>query len=150
MGLQGPAGADSIVPGPSGPAGPVGPIGPSNGFVTSTSQVALAPNTFTIVAQLTVPAGSFMLRAKVIVSSGTPSYLPVTCQISNGFGGPVLDTGIVFIQYPYATTMSMQGFATFVQASNPVLQCIPGSGANGLTVSAIQLSAIQVGTLTQQ
>lgn len=95
-GAQGPAGPA----GPAGAVGPQGPVGPSNGYVVDTGADILnwnlTPGTFTTVATLNLPAGSYVLTGKVLTNNNEAAgtVAETVCRLSlNG----VVDSGTEYL-----------------------------------------------------
>ena len=139
--------------GPKGPVGPPGPRGPSAGFTASTDNVALTNGTTdTSVVSLTLPAGSYIVQAKLVpfINSGVDS---MHCDLL-GTGGTVLDQN-------FATLNAITDSAgtTFGDTTIGLLASLTTSGGtisvgcednqNGvMTMFRNDLQAIQVGGLS--
>src|SRR5215469_14310185 len=139
--------------GPQGPVGPPGPRGPSAGFTASTDGVALTNGTTdTSVVSLTLPAGSYIVQAKLVpfINSGVDS---MHCDLL-GTGGTVLDQNFATLN---AVTDSLG--TTFGDTTVGLLAPLTTSGGtisvgcednqNGvMTMFRNDLQAIQVGGLS--
>jgi hypothetical protein len=84
-GAQGPKGTTGAAgpKGATGAQGPAGPQGPSNGYSSYTTGAAGIPNDNAahIVASLTVPAGSYMVIAKALISNSSLAQALDTCDL---------------------------------------------------------------------
>lgn len=146
-GPQGPAGTPGApgAPGQPGEPGPPGPAGPSHAYFTTGDPrnpvVTLTQSTTTPIAQLTVPAGSYIIDAKVVVTgNGTAtglsaflSYDPTTSAVSdsaNGFVGPSTSLPMLihdaqtfaasttmYLFCPTSSTASAQGTNMMIRAT---------------------------------
>jgi hypothetical protein len=138
--------------GPTGATGATGPTGPSNGFaVTPGTGTALNDSTFTTVGSLTVPAGQYIVSAKLAgyISTGTDSvychlYTPSGTMVDNAF-----------------TTMDATNLHSTVGAAESTLSLMAGMSTSGgaITVKCIDgnntalttwphMTAVQVQTVT--
>lgn len=141
-------------PGPQGQTGPEGPPGPSAGFTASTDDIGLANGTTdTSVVSLTLPAGSYIVQAKLVpfISSGVDS---MHCDL--------LDTdGITVLDQDYATLNAItDSFGdTFGDTTIGLLAPLTTSGgtisvgcednqSGVMTMFRNDLQAIQVGGLS--
>jgi hypothetical protein len=84
-GAQGPKGATGAQgpKGATGAQGPAGPQGPSNGYSSYTVGAVGIPNDNAahIVASLTVPAGSYMVIGKALISNSSAGQALDTCDL---------------------------------------------------------------------
>jgi len=140
--------------GPQGPAGPQGPRGPSAGFTASTDGVVLANGTTdTSVVSLTLPAGSYIVQAKLVpfISSGVDS---MHCDLLDTDGVTVLDQDFATLN---AITDSLG--STFGDTTVGLLAPLTTSGgtisvgcednqSGVMTMFRNDLQAIQVGGLS--
>jgi len=140
--------------GPKGPVGPPGPRGPSAGFTTSTDNVLLTSGTTdTSVVSLTLPAGSYLVEAKLVpfIGSGVDS---MHCDLLGTDGATVLDQN-----YATLTAITDSFGSTFGDTTIGLLAPLTTSGGtisvgcednqNGvMTMFRNDLQAIQVGGLS--
>jgi len=145
-GPAGPAGPTGLT-GPSGPTGPAGPTGPSG---TSHAWTDRAPSfvslgtTDTTVAQLIVPAGTYLILAKTALQNSDGSNQEGVCTLNSG------DTLEVFLDgagNPAGVeALSLQDSATFSATSAITMTCkmLGGSGgeANNAVLTAIAVDAL--------
>jgi hypothetical protein len=154
IGPQGPAGRTGPQ-GAQGAAGPQGPPGqngqdgqrgPSNAFTTANQDTPLQ-NGFTTVMSLTLPAGSFVITAKLMpaIGSGTSD---VTCYLDDVGGTHLLDSSSATITTsgsPAQETIALQAPLT-TSGEKVTVDCIYSGQAPAMNHN--QLMAIQVGSLT--
>jgi hypothetical protein len=140
--------------GPQGPVGPQGPRGPSAGFTASTDDVVLTNGTTdTSVVSLTLPAGSYIVQAKLVpfISSGVDS---MHCDLLGTGGATVLDQDFATLN---AITDSLG--STFGDTTVGLLAPLTTSGgtisvgcednqSGVMTMFRNELQAIQVGGLS--
>lgn len=167
-GLRGPTGAQGAqgTPGATGQPGQTGPSGargPSAAFYRTVASVPLPhatfpPSDFVTVAELEVEPGSYLVWAKLWVNNlGTDSGLGY-CFLF-GPGGPA-DQTLTTIEAPppsglgQGEAMALNIAATPEEAGTIVLECIDNTLAtfsnSALTARDVVLSAIQVGSVTEQ
>jgi hypothetical protein len=149
-GAIGPKGAT----GATGPAGPQGPQGPSAGFSASSDGVALTngASSDTNVVSLNVPAGSYLVSAKLVPYLDSVSTDAMHCDLLDPSGN-VLDQS-------YATlSVQTDSFAdTFGDETISMLAPMTTGGgtvsigcsddANSAIMFRNQLAAIQLGNVT--
>jgi hypothetical protein len=140
--------------GPQGPVGPPGPRGPSAGFTASTDDVVLNNGTSdTSVVSLALPAGSYIVEAKLVpfIGSGVDS---MHCDLLATDGATVLDQNFATLN---AITDSFG--STFGDTTIGLLAPLTTSGgtisvgcednqSGVMTMFRNDLQAIQVGSLS--
>ena len=155
MGPLGPPGADGDDgapgdPGPAGAAGPAGPPGPSSALEVTRGFGPVNPASFqaslTVLTRPDVPAGDYVLAAKVTVRSVPgSSFTSTSCQLRAG-GAAVDQTRVTIPAGAGATPIPLQGTARSSAPSEFSVVCsIPGGGG---FASDSKLSAIRVGQVT--
>ena len=137
--------------GPAGPAGATGARGPSNAFSTFRAPSVNVPVTATVVAQLNVPAGSYVVIAKGVPFEGDAANpAQGSCTLAAGantddivFG---LDTSsTVFSNNPVTSTVVQ----TFGAPATITWTCTKSGGAaTGFAMAQRRLTAIQVASVT--
>ena len=145
-GQTGPAGPA----GSAGPAGPQGPIGPSTGFHTSTPDVAQQFwNTLDqTVATLDLPAGSYVLTAKVMGDNNSatdPALLDCQLRVN---GSSVDTSGVVKVEDTSGADRAfipLTGTATVQAATTATLVCDSTTSTGTWTDRVI--SAVKVGSI---
>jgi hypothetical protein len=146
-GATGPQGA----PGPQGQKGNTGDRGPSNGYLSFKDSVGAIPTTTTAIGSLSLPAGSYLVSAKLwAYNSGTArNYLP--CQLVNNETAD-FDESIITLE-PIGTTsyfgrgvQSLMAAATFTTPGTWTVQCSAGSA--GINASDLKIQAVEVGSLS--
>ena len=153
QGPVGPAGPQGPQ-GPQGLVGPQGPRGPSAGFTASTDGVVLTNGTAdTSVVSLTLPAGSYIVQAKLVpfISSGVDS---MHCDLLSTDGATVLDQ-----DYATLNAITDSFGSTFGDTTIGLLAPLTTSGgtisvgcednqSGVMTMFRNDLQAIQVGSLS--
>lgn len=153
QGPVGPAGPQGPQ-GPQGLVGPQGPRGPSAGFTASTDDVVLTNGTAdTSVVSLTLPAGSYIVQAKLVpfISSGVDS---MHCDLLGTDGATVLDQ-----DYATLNAITDSFGSTFGDTTIGLLASLTTSGgtisvgcednqSGVMTMFRNDLQAIQVGGLS--
>ena len=152
-GPQGPQGSTGPVgpQGPVGPAGPTGPMGPSNGYAAGFFGGTLSSGPSTT-ATLTLPAGSYVFAANIMILNTAASTGTATCSIVQN--GVTVSYRNIYLVPPvntpgYSVNLSI-GTASFPVADSATvtLQCSISSGSG--TYETSYLGAIKVGTLSVQ
>src|SRR5437764_11737259 len=81
MGATGPAGPS----GPTGPQGPAGANGVGHAYVYAADNSPLVvDNSFPVIASVTVPAGSYLIFGKTVVTNLDTSDQEANCILSTG------------------------------------------------------------------
>lgn len=158
QGAQGPAGQT----GPSGPTGPTGPtgetgetgaegpIGPSNAYADSFStQVPLPAGTGATLLSVSVPAGSYVVSARLQGQTGTDPNPGNNYRFDCGLGGP--DVAFDSATYRVGTEPSVERYLNFQGAGTTAggaitLECYAGN-SHDLVAMTGQLTAVRVGQL---
>lgn len=142
-GAQGPAG-------PTGPIGPTGARGPSNAFSTFKTP-SVSAGAATVVANLSVPAGSYVIVAKATAFEGdAANVIEGTCTLAAGTDTDVITFGLdtsstVFDNLPITSTV----VHTFATPGTITWTCEKAGGAAaGFSVASRKLTAIQVASLS--
>jgi hypothetical protein len=142
-----PAGAQ----GPAGPAGATGARGPSNAFSTFKAPSVNAPPAGVVVAQLGVPAGSYVIIGKAVAFEGDAAQVAQgSCTLAAGANTDVINFGLdtsstVFNSLPITSTVVQ----TFGAPATITWTCQRDAGpAAGFAVANRKLTAIQVATLS--
>jgi collagen triple helix repeat protein len=124
-GDPGPAGA----PGPAGIPGPPGPAGASGGlsdaYIFHQAGAFLSTSAWVTVVQGTVPAGSYVVSAKVGFTDGSDSV--VYCDLKQG--DQIWDTGRESTTQGQQATIAMQGYASLTGARQLSVLCDSVNGA---------------------
>jgi hypothetical protein len=142
VGPQGPAG-------PAGAVGPQGPIGPSTGYEFDSGNGILAwTGAFQTVATLNLPAGSYVLSAKVLGNNTAAVDAVFECQLKVN-GTIVDDMNDVLIVGPNIDQdrayVSLGSTATSAGAAAVTVDC-DADNANGAWVDRV-ITAVKVGSL---
>jgi hypothetical protein len=136
QGLRGPQGLQ----GPPGDAGNTGPAGPSEASSTYVSSYVDLGSAFTIVASLTLGAGSYVVTAKTTVR--TPMMAGTTCRLTDSIDG-VIDLNTVS-GVAYGTPSLLAPLTTI--GSTVAVQC--GSNDSDAQAGNTHLLAIRVGSVS--
>ena len=150
-GLVGPTGPQGL-PGEAGLQGPIGPQGPSlavspwldanfDQHITD-----LADTAMTLVTSVNLPAGSYVVLAKVSFSNLAGSAVRAECELRQGATN-VLDTTLADLASAAVATQSLQA-STVVAAGGESVALNCRTPAPPLRVFMPHLTAIQVGTLS--
>jgi len=142
--------------GPQGETGPQGPPGPSDAFSVYGADTPLpVGGTFLSLAQLSLPAGSYIITAKASLTNSNAAVTAIPyCMIVVGSSGLGLnDQTIATING--AGTVTLSALLPIPLASANVVQfrCTNNAslGSDGdVTASMVTMVAVRVGTLTQQ
>ncbi len=138
----GPAGPE----GPTGPAGPQGPIGPSNAVFSQSGNDILAwTGTEQVIQSRAVPAGKWVVQAKVLANNNGAANVVATCRLVAG--AATIDDG-----YPAVTLGNADdreylvyfGTLDAVAAATVELRCTASGSGNWMNrrIVAIQVGAI--------
>jgi hypothetical protein len=143
QGPQGPVGATGAT-GATGPRGLTGPQGPSNAF-TAYNSGFVAVTGATTVESVAVPAGSYVVIAKV-VPDGPSAQTDGHCDLKNP-SGSVVDSAAASLNPSnnFFQTVSLTGPVTTTGGN---ISVVCSSSAGALDMFYPHISAIQVGTVT--
>jgi hypothetical protein len=130
--------------GPQGETGPQGPPGPSNAYYASTDQEVVL-STAAAVANLNLPAGSYVLSAKVSLFDYSGQGV-VTCQLQ-AFTGSDTQKVLMSSSNHRGEITLMLPIGSWIDFG-ATLSCDPGGIQLG--VNHVRLIAIKVGNLTHQ
>lgn len=145
-GLQGERGPQ----GEAGPQGEQGPRGPSDAYAASADGVPLGGDTTTI-AKLGLPAGAYVVTVSFVADNGeSKSPAEVACQSPSGrkFYAS-LDPGVGSEPAnASAQVLSYTDTLRLEQDDGAVVNC--SASGEGVVANSVQLTAVQVATLTTQ
>lgn len=114
--------------GPQGPKGEQGEPGPSNLYIAGAAAGSLSP-TYSVVASLTVPPGSYLIGAKTSLAGNSSGAAGAgSCEVGNGASpSEIWDGGSAsFPALPSTITsasLSLAGAASFEAARTVALLC---------------------------
>lgn len=138
--------------GATGPTGSMGPTGPSSAFASEVPKgISLFPG-LAAVAELILPAGSFVATAVVALQGTAPAGTQVGCQLGVApYGGPGWEQTITDVGPSGNVTVSMNWAGT-VSTSGTSLVLYCDASVNGETTLTSPyapgyLTAIEVGHL---
>lgn len=136
--------------GATGPTGSMGPTGPSSAFASEVPKgISLFPG-LAAVAELILPAGSFVATAVVALQGTAPAGTQVGCQLGVApYGGPGWEQTITDVGPSGNVTVSMNWAGT-VSTSGTSLVLYCDASVNGETTLTSPyapgyLTAIEVG-----
>jgi hypothetical protein len=145
-GPKGPTGAR----GPTGPKGSTGPTGPSNATSAKANLVSIG-TTATTVATLALPAGSYVLNAKLYIraqSAGDFSYL-ANCTFTAGADSDFAQAGAVSTGgIDGNMPMSLVVLHTFASPGSATLSCSRQGSAPTMFADDVVITAIAVGSIS--
>jgi hypothetical protein len=143
----GPKGATGAI-GAAGANGKEGPLGPSAGFQAYKDDIGnfggVQHPEPRVLGKLAVPAGSYMVTAKLVVSS---QIAFVICRLENNETADA-DSSEANLQEqnggsPGIQTMSLEASASFARPAEWMVKC-EGNGSGGANASQLKIQAIQV------
>ena len=155
QGLAGPAGSEGPA-GPAGPrglagpAGPQGPIGPSTGFEAQRNNVLGWTGNLQTVVGFTLPAGSYVLSAKVLANNDNdPTQAVIHCALK--VNGTIVDEmGAALILGSTSATdkayIPLAGTTTSLDESTEVVVQCQSNHAGGFWDDRV-VTAVKVGSL---
>lgn len=138
--------------GPIGPQGVQGPIGPSNAYAASfTTQVPLPASTGATLLTVNVPAGAYVVSARLQGETGTDpspgSNYRFDCTLAGQ--GVTFDAPTYRVGYEPSVEryLTFQGAGTTTADGSIYLQCYAGNGHDLVAITG-QLTAIRVGQVS--
>ncbi len=136
QGTTGPTGPS----GPTGPAGPQGPSGVSHAWIDRASSVSLG-TTDTTVAQVIVPAGTYLIFGKTSVqNTDSGSETRATCKLSSGDQTDIhLDPGT---DHVIQGSIAVQDSATFSGTAAITMTCNVAASTGIATNAALTAVAV--------
>lgn len=142
-GRRGPTGPRGAT-GAAGTAGIPGPTGPSDVYAAGTAFLASLPASATSLGDTTVPAGSYLLQAKVTLDSSAAS--DAECTLGGPFGSSIIwDQGETKHSASSDDVLSLLGVATFTAPQVVELSCRTLSGT--VLADDARVTAVKVGAL---
>jgi hypothetical protein len=149
-GKRGPAGSQGSQ-GLPGSKGSDGARGPSNGYQASDSSEVALTTSFTTIGSLAVPAGSYLVSAKLWGYNTASSRALLECQLTNSENSDD-DRALATLEPIGATawfgrsTLAMHASSTLTAAGVWSVECL--SSPAGVTVDDLKIQALQVASLT--
>jgi hypothetical protein len=153
-GPPGPAGTQGV----PGPPGVSGPRGPSDAFSASFAPTGF-PSAATPplnLANLDLPAGSYVVFTNAIVTNATDTVKELHCGLGFPLTSPGIDTSIdagdVQLDPPPGAakaTLSLAGTTVLDEPDNVSLDCYTSGaiGTGSITIADIDIGAVQVGEM---
>jgi hypothetical protein len=142
MGPAGPSGPPGL-PGAQGEPGPQGPAGPSDAYVAQHAEPVHLTAAAANLATLNLPAGQYVLFAKVEVSNPGSSGQRVECALDRILG----DQSDVYVPENSFTTVPLQDQLTLTAPGSVSTWCL-AFNQDGYA-SQTKMTAIKIGTLHQ-
>jgi len=150
-GAAGTAGAPGAK-GLQGIPGEVGPRGPSNGFQAFKDEVGNLATSLKTVGTLAVPAGSYLVSAKLWVDNKATEREKATCTLTNDENGDS-DNSEVVLETIGATSfrgrgvIALQAATTLAAAGHFLVNC-SGNLTSEIVAHDLKIQALQVGSLS--
>jgi hypothetical protein len=152
IGPTGPTGSAGGVgaAGTPGPKGETGEVGPSNGYQAFKDSVGAIGTSEETIGTLAVPAGSYLVSAKLwLLNAGAERYF-VNCKLTNDKNGDRDESAVT--PEPYngtwfgRTMVTLEAASTLPSAGHWAVKCV----ANHTEVEAdwLKIQAIHVGSLS--
>jgi hypothetical protein len=143
-GRRGPTGPRGAT-GAAGTAGIPGPTGPSDVYAAGTAFLASLPASVTSLGDTTVPAGSYLLEAKVTLDASSGGG-DAECTLGGPFGSSIIwDQGETKHTAASDDVLSLLGVATFTAPQVVELSCRTLSGT--VLADDARVTAVKVGAL---
>jgi len=140
--------------GATGPVGPAGPIGPSDAYIDREDTIQPLSGTATPnqVVALTLPAGSYVLFAKLLADNDAAVVSRIDCSLEAPAGNPIdfmklslAPTGAANLEFG---DISLAGGGAIDSPASASVQCQQlGPASPGITVGFRKLIAVRVGEL---
>jgi hypothetical protein len=147
-GTTGPAGSAGATgaTGKDGAPGKEGPRGPSAGFQAFADQSVVISTSLTHMGQLAVPAGSYLVTAKLVVTDGSTTASDVRCLLTNDETQDSDSSNATvgsFGSAPGSETITLQSTATLSAPAIWQVRCgaTPEVGGEELKIQAIQIAS---------
>jgi hypothetical protein len=159
QGAQGPQGASGVdgadgAQGPQGPAGPPGVDGAGAGLASSTTRPARVKRRATVLERLQLPAGSYVLMAKVSLAQRSWHGTRVMCGLRVGRRADRAAVRLAPSASASALTVDLMLSRTLSTPTTAMLFCRyyskPWLRPDRLTARFVQIAAIKLSTLTVQ
>ncbi|WP_320671955.1 hypothetical protein [Patulibacter defluvii] len=134
--------------GRTGATGPAGPIGPSNAFVVESDAIVAGPinGSQRILAIQDLPAGDYLITAKVDVTRSAPNGIHVASCVLNAGGETDVANGLAPDATGVGVTLATEVARTFTAAGSASVSCsMTGASWNG---SHARMTALKVGAVT--
>jgi hypothetical protein len=140
--------------GPRGPRGPQGPAGVVKGYIDNSGGADLTNNSLTVVATLPLPAGKFMITAKVDAAIGSSNNGDdvVSCDLTDSNGNTLDTTGVSLIpalDNAGGYGMTLLGTTSLTVTGNVQVLCANGTGSGGGSAGSVVITAVPVSKVIQ-
>jgi hypothetical protein len=124
------------------------------GYIDNSGGADLTNDSLTTVGTLPLPAGSFLVTAKVDASIGSTNNGDdvVSCDLVDSNGNTLDTTGVTLIpglDDAAGWGMTMLGATTLTTAGNVQVLCANGTGTNGGSAGSVVITAVPVSKIVQ-
>jgi len=140
--------------GSQGPQGNEGPRGPSNGYEAFKDSIGLlSTSSLATIGSLAVPAGSYLVSAKLMIANEGTARAKTTCELFNDLDGnkdrsEVTTEPIESTSYFGRAMVTLQAASSFSASTHWRVRCIAELGTAEIRASWLKIQAIQVGSLS--
>jgi hypothetical protein len=138
----------------AGPRGPRGPAGVVKGYIDNSGGADLTNNSLTVVGTLPLPAGKYMITAKVDAAIGTSNNGDdvVSCDLAASNGNTLDTTGVSLIPALDSAAgygMTLVGGTSLTVTGNVQVVCANGTGPGGGSAGSVVIMAVPVSKVIQ-
>jgi len=140
--------------GAKGAQGDEGPRGPSNGYEAFKDNVGLlASGSLTTIGSLAVPAGSYIVSAKLMIANEGSDRSKTTCELFNDLNGDkdrseVTTDPIESTFYFGRAMVTLQAASAFSSSGHWQVKCLAQGSTPEIQATWLKIQAIQVGDLS--
>jgi hypothetical protein len=152
--VNGAAGAQGVAgkEGAAGKEGKEGPQGPSNGYQAFNDGLGTITGASTTLGKLAVPAGSYLVTAKVWFENQSAARQKVTCTLTNSVNGDSDRTDVTMepigsTSYFGRAVVSLEAASKLASTGSWLVNC-SGNGNAEIEANNLKIHAIQVGSLS--
>ena len=134
--------------------GPQGPAGVVSGYIDNSSGASLTNTSLTTVGTLPLPAGKFLITAKVdaLLGSSNNGDDVVSCDLGDSNGNTLDTTGVTLIpalDNSAGYGMTLLGATTLTASGHVRVVCANGTGSGGAAAISVVITAVPVAKITQ-
>ena len=136
-----------------GPRGPQGPAGVVNGYIDNSGTAFLSNTSLTAVGTLPLPAGKFLITAKVdaVLGSSNNGDDVVSCDLGDTNGNTLDTTGVTLIpalDNSAGYGMTLLGATSLTASGHVQVVCANGTGSGGAAAISVVITAVPVAKIT--
>jgi hypothetical protein len=140
--------------GPAGKRGAQGPAGLVRGYIDNSGGADLTNSSLTTVGTLPLPAGKFLITAKVDAAIGSSNNGDdvVSCDLTDSNGNTLDTTGVTLIpglDDAAGWGMTMLGATTLTATGSVQVLCANGTGPGGGSAGSVVITAVPVAKIVQ-